>query len=44
VCAIFYNCEHVAVDEVIVLFTGRVIFRHCIPKKEILLYEDVQTL
>jgi hypothetical protein len=25
--------KHLAIDEIIVLFTGRVIFKQCIPKK-----------
>ena len=30
----FYNpTEHLAVDEVVVLFKGRVVFRHCMPNK-----------
>ena len=30
----FYNpTEHLAVDEVVVLFQGRVVFKHCVPKK-----------
>lgn len=30
---LYYPTEHIAVDEVIVLFKGRVIFRQYIPKK-----------
>jgi hypothetical protein len=43
-CAEFYNPEHLAVDEVIVLFKGRVILKQYIPKKHMLSYKDLVTL
>ena len=39
-----YNpTEHLAVDEVIVLYKGRVIFRQYIPKKQKIWHQNLQT-
>jgi hypothetical protein len=41
----FYNpLEHLAIDEVIVLFKGRMFFRQYIPKKQKIWYKNLQTL
>jgi hypothetical protein len=43
-CGLYSVTEHLAVDEVIVLYKGRVVFRQYIPRKQKIWYQNLQTL
>ena len=43
-CKLYNPTEHLAVDEVIVLYKGRVVFRQYIPKKQKIWHQNLQSL